>query len=368
MKIETFKDKLNWAASKTERAVGKNLNLPVLSCLYLEAKKDKLVVRATNLDLGIEVEVPVKVSKEGVVAVPAQTFISLLNNIKDDDRVELELVDDKLTISTEDSVSNIKTFPHEDFPTIPRTKKDTKNSVSIPVEDFVGGLKSVWGSAAVSSIKPELSSVYVYEDDGQLVFVATDSFRLAEKKIPFKNGGFEEGVLIPIKNATETAKALDSISDDLSIIFSDGQIGFEVGGLYITSRVVDGVFPNYKQIIPKDFSTKATVLKEDILGALRLANIFSDKFNKIEVEVDSSKNKINISTKNNDLGDSKKTINSKIEGEGLVINFNHKYIIDGFSVLDSQSTALHLSGSQKPMVVRSKDDASFTYLVMPMNK
>lgn len=368
MKLETVKSRFGKVVSKAEKVVGKNMNLPVLACLLLEAKKEGLVIKATNLDLGVELSIPAKISKEGIVAVPAQTLSSLLNNIKDDDKITLELEDSKLHIKTDSSSTHINIVPHDDFPAIPKIKETKENTISFSSEEFVSGLKSVWSSAAVSSIKPELSSVYIYEDEGELIFAATDSFRLAEKRISFKKSGFTDGVLIPVKNVVEIVRFLEESTSDVKILFDDGQIGFVIDDVYITSRIVDGTFPNYKQIIPTKFETETILLKEDIFDALKMVNIFSDKFNKITFAVNPKEEKFVISTKNNDVGDTNKSLDAKMSGEAVDINFNYKYIIDGFSVLSAQSSVLKFNGGNKPMIVQGKGDESFTYLVMPMNK
>lgn len=366
MKLETVKSRLGKIISRADKIVSKQQNLPVLNALYLHAKKDGLLIKATNLDLGVEILVPAKISEEGVCAVPAHIISSFLNTLNDDDKVSLEVVDGVLEISTNESTTHIKTIPHEDFPNIPKVTKE--KSVSIDVEKITTGFRLVASSAAVSSMKPELSSVYVYVDEKELVFVATDSFRLAEKRYNFSGGGFDDGVIIPAKNVMEVVKILEGSSGDVVIAFSDGQISFEVENVYITSRIVDGVFPNYKQIIPSEFNTKVTVLKDEVVDALRMANIFSDRFNKVTLGVDAKKGMLSVSTQNNDIGDTTKNIQSSIEGDSLSINFNYNYLVDGFSVISDQSMYIQCNGETKPVILRGKKDASLMYLVMPMNK
>lgn len=368
MKLETVKSRIGKILSKVEKVVGKNMNLPVLSCVLLEAKKNGLIIKATNLDLGVEVNIPAKVSKEGIVAVPAGTLSSLLNNIKDDDKVVLELNDTKLHITTDTSSTHINTVPHDDFPGLPKIEEDKGNTLICDVDDFVSGLKAVWSSAAVSSIKPELSSVYVYSEEGQLYFVATDSFRLAEKKIPFKKADIDDGILIPVKNVVEIVRFLEDARSEVKILFDDGQITFRFDDVYITSRIVDGTFPNYRQIIPNSFDTESTLLKDDVFDALKMVNIFSDTFNKITFSIKPSEKQFVISTKNNDVGDTQKKLDAQMRGSAVTINFNYNYIIDGFSVLNSQSVVLKCNDGSKPMIITGKGDDSFTYLVMPMNK
>ena len=366
MKIECSKTKLHDAISKADKITGKNATLPVLSCLVLEAKESNLIIRSTNLDLGIEMTIPVKVHQEGIVAVPSSLFVSYISNIPGEDMVNLESVRGTLLITGNKNETQIKTLSSEDFPNIPKLESEKK--FRIRSEDLVLGLKSVFYSASVSSMKPELSSVYLYPDESNVVFVATDSFRLAEKKIKVEKADTFEPVLIPFKNVTEIIRVMDSLSDDVEVRFDNDQIAFVIGGIYMISRIIDGNFPDYKQIIPKTNSSEVIVLKQDLIQSLKLSNIFSDNFNQISVKISPEDNIFEIRSKNVDKGENRNTVSATLRGEGLEINFNHKYIVDAFPSISSESITLYFSGLGKPMVIRGVGDNSFMYLVMPMNK
>lgn len=367
MKIECPKDKLSWALSKADKLTGKNLTLPILSCIFLSASKNNLVIKATNLDLGIELNVPVKVEKSGSVAVPGVVLSNFVNSLGNDKNIKMELIEGNLHISTNSTSTVIKSFPFEDFPTIP--KIDSHTSFKINAVDFSKGLRSVWYSAAISSMKPELSSVFIYlNDNEEMVFVATDSFRLAEKKIKTKKLKDFGQILIPFKNVTEIIKILDEIRDDVVIGLDKNQISVSYNNIYLTSRVIDGVFPDYKQIVPKDFKTEAIVLKQDFINSLKTANIFSNSFNEINIKVLPAHKKIEITTKNPNIGENVNKLEAVLTGEDVVINFNYKYIIDCFQSIDSDSVSLSFNGLSRPMVIKGVSDKSFMYLVMPMNK
>ena len=279
MKIECIREKLFEAISKAEKVTGKNLTLPVLNCILFSAKGRELVVRSTNLDLGLEIVLPVKIHKEGAVAVPGNVVYNFISNIPNAKNITLEVVDGNLKVITDTNTTVIKSIPSDDFPSIP-VIKDGKN-VTINSKDFVRGLKSVWYSSAVSSMKPELSSIYVYFDNDSLVFAATDSFRLAEKRVKVKNLKDLSPVLIPVKNIPEILRILETAPGDIIVVVDKNQISFSFGGLYLVSRVVDGIFPDYKQIIPKNYKTTVVLLKQDLINAFKLNTVFSDKFNKL---------------------------------------------------------------------------------------
>ncbi len=366
MKLECIKDKLEAAVSKAEKITEKNATLPVLRCVLLVAQNNSLKIRATNLDLGIETTLPVKIEKEGVVAVPGAILNSFISSVYGSKNITLELKDNNLVVSTDSGSTTIKTYPYEDFPIIPHVAES--ETLRISAKTLVRGLRSVVYSASLSSIKPELSSVYVYFEDGKIVFVATDSFRLAEKKIPEKKIKGFDPILIPFKNAIEIIRALEDVSDEVEINFNKNQISFTYEGLYLTSRLIDGVFPDYKQIIPKEFTAEAVVLKQDLINLLKLSNIFTDKFNQVVVKTLPTKKIFSVTTKNTDIGENNSTIPAALSGEDLEIAFNYRYILDSFSSLETDSLSLSFTGLNRPMVIRPVGDTSFMYLVMPMNR
>jgi DNA polymerase-3 subunit beta len=367
MKVECLIEKLSKSVSQVEKIAGKNHSLPIINCILLEATKNSLIIRSTNLDLGIEITLPVKVLEEGSVAIPAGVLGLFLSSVYGDKSVTLSKEENSLLVSTQKNSTHIKTQVVDDFPTIPVV--DSVKSFEINHRDLVNGLKSVWYSSAVSSIKSELSSVYVYNDsDDSLVFVATDSFRLAEKRINIKNIKDFGSLLIPFKNIPEIIRVVESATDSIKINIEKNQISFSFDGVYLTSRVIDGIFPDYKQIIPKTNTTEVVLLKQDFVNSLKISNIFSNKLNQINIKANPLNKVFEIQTKNSDIGENVNKIDAVFSGEDIDINFNYKYIVDCLQSIDSDSISLGFSGANKPMVIRGVSEKSFLYLVMPMNR
>lgn len=365
MKIECNKNKLLKAVSKAEKIVSKNTSLPVLSCVVLEADDKGLIIKSTNLEISLKISIPSKVIEKGKTAVSSNILFSYLNNLSLDENLVLEVQKNILFVSGSHSETKINTVATEDFPTISNTS-DVK-SCKIPSRELVEGFKSVWYAASNSSMKPELSSVYIYPEANSILFVATDSFRLAEKKIEVKNEGFES-ILIPQRNINEIIRVLEDYDLDLKVNFEEDKVSFEADDIFIVSRVVDGNFPDYKQIIPKDFETQVTILKNDLQNSLKISNLFSNNFNQTSFIVDDKNNKLEVVSKNPEKGETRNIIDSTVRGGELEINFNQKYINDSFSSIKSESVTLNFNGSGKPMVVKGVNDPTFQYLVMPLNK
>jgi len=367
MKIECSIEKLKKALMAVERVTGKNFTLPVLESILFISKNKSLILRATNLSIGIETKIPVKVIKEGTVAIKGNTLISLFSvlNLKDNINVSLELKENNLVIKTKTNNILLKSISAEDFPTIPIIKGD---EFIISSKKLIEGFKSVYYSASLSEVKPEIGSIYIYTEGSYLIFVATDSFRLAEKRIKIKDLISFDGILIPFKNAIEIIKIFEDNSEDVKITLQKNQISLTTSNIYLTSRVIDGIFPDYKQIIPKESTTEAVVLKQDLLYSLKVANIFSDKFNQVNFLIKPKNKVFEINAQNTDIGENTTVISGALNGEDVSVNFNYKYIIDCFQSIPSDSINLKLNGNNKAMIITGISDQSFRYLIMPMNK
>jgi DNA polymerase-3 subunit beta len=366
MKIECLKEKLSEAVSRTEKVSSKNATLPVLKCLLFNADKNSLQIRATNLDVGVECTLPIKVEESGTVAVLGGVLSSFLNNLGNSKTIKIETDGDgSVKVSSEKTTTTIKTLNAEDFPGLPNVENPIV--FDIPAADFVDGLKSVWYSSATTSIKPELSSVRVYKDGGDLVFVATDGFRLAEKKIKAKSLPDFSHILIPVKNVGEIIRLLEGVSGDASIAVDQGQIEIRIDTMRIVSRTIDGVFPDYRAIIPNAYATEAKILKQDLLHTLKLSNLFSDSFNQINFAVSKDGKRIDTASKNKDLGEHHSSIDAGVTGEDIAVQFNFKYLNDCLSSMKGDSVTFSFAGKGRPIVITSLTDKSFLYLMMPMN-
>ncbi|HRZ30193.1 MAG TPA: DNA polymerase III subunit beta [Candidatus Paceibacterota bacterium] len=367
MKLECVKDKLKEAINLAEKISGHNLTLPILSTILLETKNKNLIIRSTNLEVGLELEIPAKIEKSGLVAVNANILLNYLNNLKKEEKITLELDNGNLKLGTESSQTIIKSLTAEDFPIIPKINQE--GGFEIKANDFMVGLQSVVFASAVSDIKPEISSVYLYNNQQELVFVATDSFRLAEKKIIIPNLNNNINIIIPFKNINELIRVLSSLdSSQIIVSYNNNQLAIQTDNLYFTLRVIDGNYPDYKQIIPTKFNTEINIKKEDFVGLLKLATVFSDRFNQIDLIIKPDSNTLELSSYNQEIGENKSSLVIKIKGEPLIISFNAKYLIDCLGSFSEQTINLRFTEANRPLMIEGINDNSFSYLVMPINK
>lgn len=372
MKIECLKNKLQKAVTITERITAKNMSLPILKNILLEANDGYLSIRATNLEVGIETKIPAKIYEPGVTAINPTIFSNFLNNLKDEDKIILTVINGNLSVSTENSNTIIKSETTDDFPTIPKISTD--NKLNILAEDFIKGLKSVAFASSNSDIKPEISSVYLYIDNDLLIFVATDSFRLAEKRIKLKQNSSIESVIIPIKNTLEIVKAFEGSENEELEISSDGnQISIFGNNIHFTSRVINGVYPDYRQIMPKDYKISFDLNRDSFLQALKLNTIFADKFNQINFLLNTENKNLILNTSNQDTGENTTILNDldikfTDKNDNFSTCYNIRYIIDSFSIINTNKIFLGLNEVNRPLMLQSIGDDSFSYIVMPVTR
>lgn len=360
LNTNTFKDILEMVG----RVSTKHVTLPVLQCVLITVKDKKITLKATNLEIGIEALIEGEIKEEGVIAVPASILIQTVNLINQKE-VSLRIEENSLIVEADGSETQIKSIPHEEFPTI--SKLNSKGQV-IQNSLFSLGIKTTAFAASQSSIKPELGSIYIFQKkEHTLTFVTTDSFRLMEKTVPQKNITFDDSILIPYKNAIELSRICDLKNSDPVCKMNENQFSLEFeDGVYITSRLTTGTFPDYTQIIPKEYITHTTLLKDDFIHALRKTNIFLNKFFQVGLHV--MKDSLAVHANSGDVGTTTESVKAVTKGDDITLNFNQKYLSEPLNHIGSESIVMHFAGIGRPMVIEGVDDTSLRYLVMPMNK
>ncbi len=363
MLFSTTKEKILDGVLIAERVTGKRDTHPVLSCILIEVGKD-IFLRATNLEAGVEIKIPGEAEEKGAVAVSASVLSQTLRSIPGD-TLKLRIEDGNLLIEAKGSKTLIKAVPHDEFPAIPL---GGESGTKISREKLMRGIQAVSYAASPSMIRPELGSVFISLAEGKLICVATDSFRLAEK-IVSANMASGPDTLVPLKHALELQHILERVQgDEIMVSAGDSQLTVSGGGTRFVSRVVEGTFPNYKEIIPKKFTTEVTVLKGDLGEMLKKARGFSGNDQHVGFHVYPKRKIFTATARSADVGEMSDSIDAALSGEDLDINFHIGYLSDCLSSIESDSVVLDFSGEGKPLVIRGVSDSSFTYLVMPLNR
>lgn len=342
--------------------------LPILKNFLIETIDNRIKLSATNLELGITNFIPGKVVKRGEITIPFNIFNSIINNLQSE-KINLEIQDNNLIIKTDNYQAKIQGIKKEEFPIIPQINNNQffiKISNTILKKSFF----SIINSTQISEIKPELNGILFDFQINYLKLVTTDTFRLSEKSIT--NNQFKSNieknfkVIIPFKTIQEVIRVFKKDDEEIEIYFDPNQVLFKTGNLEIISRLISGDFPEYQSIIPSLFETEVNLNKEELINALKLVGSFTDRFNEIKILIKKDAKNIELYSSNQNLGENNYLIPAKIKGEPLEINFNWRFFLDGIKVLDSENIFLGLSGNNKPTLIKSPNDISYFYILMPI--
>ena len=341
----------------------------------MEASKNELFVRATNLETAIEIKIPAKVEQPGMVIISGKTLSAFLSHIKDE-TILLQNQKENIFIKTNQTETTLRGFSPDEFPLFPHI--DVIASCTLAVEDIRTALHQVVIAVSTSDIKPELASVSwkLFKNSGKLA--ATDSFRLAERTIISKKNTFDNvmSFLLPSIAAHELARLFEGNTKDnaisfgkekeITIEFNKNQIIVRNTTMRFISRLTEGNFPDYEQIIPKNFSTEVVIEKDVLLQQIRFASVFVGKLNDMSIEFNPQKKEISFHASNPDTGEHTAHITASIQGETGSAKFNWRYLYDGVQNITTEYVILGFNGEQSPLFVKGKGDQSYLYLAMPL--
>ncbi len=357
-----FSEAVHTVARFAER---KSATLPALSSILILAGDEGIKMRATNLETGIDLKLDGDCTTKGVVAIPATILQQIAGSLTQEGNLTIEHTGDIISIVSGNSKSSIKTVPYDDFPSIP-FPENPPNRIIISGVLLKNLFTSIASCASSSTVRPELASIYLSIEGGVLTAVSTDSFRLAEKKVPLMNKGTQGKFLIPAKNALDIAQALPD--GDIIMSFDEHQCAFVGDKGMLVSRLTNAVYPDYRQIIPKESIVEAIILRKDFESALKRTTIFSDTFQKIKISFDPKKNHFSFFAKNADIGESTETLTARISGSPLDLSFNHRYLSTVLSLTTAESLSITAAGIGRPLIIKGVGDTSLLYLVSPMNQ
>lgn len=371
MKVIILKEKLKEGLYFMEKISKKSLTLPILETCLLETEKNILKLSSTNLETGIIFRSLAKVEKEGRICLPVKIFSSLLSFFPNKPLI-LESENLELNLTCDNYKVKIKGFNPEDFPIIPQKKEE--EGILVNSKIFCQNLSQIINIPSPLLSKPEISGIFFSFHNNLIKMVATDSFRLAEKKISQEfNLEKEYNFILPHSAAKEVVSIFGDKEGELKIFLSPNQVFFEYmmteipqPQIQFTSRLVEGEYPNYQEIIPKKFETQIQIPKEEFLNQLKSASLFSGKINEVNLKISPKDKKIEITSQNPDLGEYKSFLEGKINGKEITISFNHRFLIDGVSEIKSKELFFNFTNKEGPAVLKPVDSEDSLYIVMPI--
>ncbi len=365
VKLRCERDALVDRLTTSSRAVSSRGGaLPVLTGIHLSTQDDTLVVTGSDLDLTIRSTVAVAVDDPGVAVLPARLTVDIVRSL-DSGAVEIDVAGDEARISGGRSKFAVRTLPADDFPHL---TEPSGHEVSLSAADLASGLRQVVMAASSDDARPILTGVLMSAEDGGLRLVATDSYRLAVRDLPNATVLSEgQKVLVPSRALGELIRVLGD-AEEVTVRLGERDVTFDVplqdGRVQVTTRLIEGEFPNYRQLIPSSYPNQLVVGREPLLEAVRRVKLMAREAAPLRVTQRS--NELELMAITQDVGEAREEVDAKYDGEELTVAFNPDYLIDGIEAATGDEVILESLDALKPAVLRSTDGGDFLYLLMPV--
>lgn len=364
MKVTLLTANMQKALSLLNHAVSQKNQLPILSTILLEATTEDIVLRSTDLEIGIETHVTATVESEGSMCIPAKPFTELVNSLSDES-ITLEAKEQSLHVQSKRTKSVFQIMSKDEFPSLYEEKGE--KIATLEGKDITKGLQPVIFAASQDTSRPALSGILMKRTDDGFLLVATDGYRLSLKQYTIAGVTSEEQqYVIPARFFRELAMLKDDLKTiELYVASGSNQILFAQGGTVIVGRLIEADFPPYEKIIPSDFSVRVTFEREELQQAVKICSIFAkDAANIIKLSL--KKDHIVVSSQSVSVGENTVNVEAQLHGEENEIAFNARYLHDVLGNIDAKEITFDMMGPLNPGVFRVANDESFLHLIMPI--
>ncbi len=377
MKAVCTYENLRSALNATEFATSKSATLSILNNILIETDGGQLCLSATNLEIGIVKKIQAKIDEPGKIVVSASLLGSFLTALRGNDHIELSVDGQILTLKSGAHKAKINGYNVDDFPIIPQSAEQEMMELSL--NQFKDSISKVLNFTSKTQTRVELTGVLMSFSDDSVCSVATDSFRLGEMCVPIgelvMNAGAHNSISDNNKQIIlpqQLCAYINKLSDEHEMVecsIEENHLFFVCGDLYITARLIDGVYPDYKQIIPTEAITNVIIKKDALMEAMKVTTVFTGRESG-EIHFDIKDNKLHITTKQQELGENTTELDVKLTGDAQNIVLNPRFVIDGVGKIDAENVNIAINGNAAPVVFRGvvegEMDTKYTYIVMPV--
>ncbi|MEW5759076.1 MAG: DNA polymerase III subunit beta [Candidatus Omnitrophota bacterium] len=360
MKFDVDKVILQNSIQKVVNVINPKSSLPVLSNILIETIKDRLSLIATDLDIGISCEIPVNVGEEGAITIPAKRFADIVRELPDGKILISVKRNNTVSVESGDIRFKFMGLPKEEYPKLPEL--NNKEVFKINAGVLKEMINLTYFAISNDETRYVLNGALLKIENNQISLIATDGRRMAlvERKIDSVISK-DISIIVPLKTIQELNRNLN-IDKEVAIVFGENQILFNTGDIIIISRLIEGDFPDYKQVIPQNTPGKIRVNRENLMLAIRRAALFSTPdYQAVKFEI--VKNKLIISKSTPGLGESREEVAAEYGGKELVLGFNPVFLLDVLKNLDEEDVSFDVSAADKPAVIRKE---GYVYIVLPM--
>jgi DNA polymerase-3 subunit beta len=362
MKVTCAKDELARAVSLVGRAVSTRATVQVLGGLLLRVGDGKVDLAATDMELSLRLSIECEAEGEGAVVVPGRLLVELVRLLPESE-VVLEHKPEQgiLEVTCGTASYKLNTFSAEDFPKLPEV--EAAETFTVDRAAFLATVARVARAASRDESRPVLTGILVRFEGGKLVMAATDSYRLSVKETEIPGGQAADlEAIVPARALTELARIAQD-SGELQIGVQENHVVFGAGDVWLTTRRIDGQFPNYKQLLPETFEHEVALPREEFLEVVRRTSVMAQRNSPLRLRF--AEGEVTVSAQTQEVGEAKETLPVPFTGEPLEIGFNPEFLRDGLESLETDEVALRLISSLRPGLLHS-DEESFSYLIMPI--
>lgn len=365
MEIKIAQEKLSKALNSVSRvAAGARATLPILNNVLIRVDDNKISLTTTNLDMAVMSYLPAVDAKNGVITVPARLIAEFVSNLPRGEMVELTSSDTKVEVKAGSCKSTINGALADDFPELPELDKDKTVEFKISAEDFKSGLGQVMMAASSDMTRPALTGIYFNTFEGGLYVAATDGYRLAERRLD-KKVEAEVAAIVPTGSLQEVLRSLDESQEEIEILFDGIQVKFRLDNIEITSKLIDGSFPDYRQLIPKETEISTELNRSELVRVTKLAALFAKEVGgSIVCSTNAEKKVFSIAAVANELGENSSEISTEVENDGKV-TLNSRFLLDALNVLGGEKVKFGFSNKLDPVVMRGENE-NYVHIIMPL--
>src|SRR5258706_549597 len=361
LKITCSKDDLVQALGVVSRAVSTRTSVQILSGILLEPHESRLRVAATDMELSLRATLPAQLSGDGSIVLPGKTFADIARLLPADEvSIEHKPAESVVHITSGTASYTLNTYNPEDFPRLPEL--DAVTTFAVEREPLLETIGRVARAASRDESRPVLTGILVQFTAGTLVMAATDSYRLAVKETALEGTVPELEAIVPARALQELARIATS-GDEVEVGVHENQVIFATSGVWLTTRRIDGQFPNYKQLLPEAFEYELTVPRGELLDVVRRASVMIQRSTPLQVRF--AEGELTVIARTHEVGESKESMPVAFTGDTLEIGFNADFLRDGLESLEGDDVRVKLISPLRPAVIQGEGD-DFTYLVMPI--
>lgn len=366
MEIKIIQEKLAKALNNVSRvAAGSRAALPILNNVLIRVDENKVSLTTTNLDMAVVSFLPASQCKNGVVTVPARLMAEFVGNLPKGEVIEINGTDDKVVVKAGGYSSTINGASAEDFPELPEIDTEKVVKFQMGVDEFKEGLSQVMIAASSDTTRPALTGVYFNTFEGSLYLAATDGYRLAERRF-IKKVDSEVAAIVPAASLQEVLRSLGDDVNEIEMLFDETQVRFRLGDVEITSKLIDGSFPDYRQLIPKQSEIQVELKKDELTRITKLAALFAKEVGgSITCETSVENSNFVVASVANELGENKSEIKTEAPADGKV-TLNSRFLLDALNVLGGGEVEFGFSNRLDPVVLRAKKVDDYVHIVMPL--